>query len=207
MAPVAIATVPSEASSRLTRQRILTAAQEVMLRHGPDKATVVDVARVLGVNHANVYKFFASKSELRRAVVEAWLERMDAPLARIVGQSAPADVRLKRWLDAFVGARRDAWRDQPDLFLALRAIGAEQPPAVWSAYKARLTASLGGIVADGIASGVFRASDPEKTAASLIAATTRFYHPAHYREWGDPGTEAAYLGLRQLLLAGLCVAA
>jgi AcrR family transcriptional regulator len=206
MSPLAIATVPSEASSRLTRQRILAAAEEVMLRHGPDKATVVDVARVLGVNHANVYKFFASKSELRQAVVEAWLDRMDVPLARIVAQTAAPDVRLKRWLDAFVGARRDAWRDEPDLFLALRAIGAEQPPAVWKAYKARLTKSLGSIVADGIARGDFRESDPEKTAAALIAATTRFYHPAHHREWGDPGLEAAYLGLRQLLLAGLRIA-
>src|SRR6185436_11132063 len=122
MAPVAIATVPSEASSRLTRQRILTAAQEVMLRHGADKATVVDVARVLGVNHANVYKFFGSKSDLRRAVVEAWLDRMDAGLPAIVAARGAPLTRVGQWLDSFVGARRAAWRDQPDLFLALRSI-------------------------------------------------------------------------------------
>src|SRR5262245_32534062 len=160
-------------SSRLTRQRILAAAEEVMLRHGPDKATVVDVARVLGVNHANLYKFFASKSELRRAVVEAWLDRMDAPLARIAAQKSSPETRLKRWLDAFVGARRRAWRDEPELFLSLRAIAAEQPPAVWQEYKARLYQSVAAIIADGIAHGVFRVADPKKTAAALINANVR----------------------------------
>jgi AcrR family transcriptional regulator len=189
--------------SRLSRARILAAAQEVMLRHGPDKATVVDVARVLGVNHANVYKFFASKSELRRAVVEDWLARMDAPLARIVAQRASPEARLKRWLDAFVGARRRAWREEPELFLALRAIASEQPPAVWHTYKARIYASLATIVADGMALGIFKVSDAEKAAAALINANVRFYHPLHYREWADPGVDQAYKTLQELLLAGL----
>ena len=75
-------------SSRLTKERVLAAAEEVMLSHGPDKATVVDVARALGVNHANVYKFFGSKADLRRAVVQAWLDRMDSGLPGIVAQRA-----------------------------------------------------------------------------------------------------------------------
>jgi AcrR family transcriptional regulator len=197
------ATLAAVEGSRLTRQRILAAAEEVMLKHGPDKATVVDVARVLGVNHANVYKFFASKSELRRAVVEAWLDRMDVPLARIVAQRASPEVRLKRWLDAFVGARRKTWRDQPELFLALRAIAAEQPPDVWQAYKARLYKSISAIIADGIALGVFKVADAERTAAALVAANVRFYHPAHYREWADPAIDGVYKALQQVLLAGL----
>jgi AcrR family transcriptional regulator len=198
--------LPDTEGSRLTRERILAAAEEVMLRHGPDKATVVDVARVLGVNHANLYKFFASKSDLRRAVVEAWLDRMDAPLARIVAQRGSPETRLRRWLDAFVGARRSAWRDEPELFLALRAIAAEQPPAVWREYKARLYRSIAAIVAEGMALGVFKVADAEKTAAALINAFVRFYHPVHYREWADPGQDEAYKTLRQLLLAGLTCA-
>jgi AcrR family transcriptional regulator len=193
----------ADVSSRLSRERILAAAESVMLRHGPDKATVVDVARSLGINHANVYKFFANKAELRRAVVEAWLERMDLPLAGIASDEAPADSRLKRWLDSFVGARRRAWREQPELFLSLRAIAAEQPPAVWIEYKARLYQSLARIIADGIASKVFRVSDPLKSAAAVFNAHTRFYHPVHYREWNDPALDETYANLQQLLLAGL----
>jgi AcrR family transcriptional regulator len=193
----------SAASARLTKERILAAAEEVMLSHGPDKATVVDVARALGVNHANVYKFFGSKSDLRRAVVQAWLDRMDAGLSAIVAQRSPADIRVKRWLDAFVGARRNAWRDQPDLFLAFRSIATEQLPEVWKTYKAELHKSLGAILAEGMASGMFKAADAQKTAGALIHAVTRFYHPVHYREWSAPGFEESYKTLRDLLLAGL----
>ena len=38
----------------LTCDRILAAAEEVVRRFGPAKATVVDVARALGVSHAAV---------------------------------------------------------------------------------------------------------------------------------------------------------
>ena len=50
----------------------------------PDKVAVVDVARALGMSHANVYRFFDSKVALRSAIVERWLARIMAPLDAIV---------------------------------------------------------------------------------------------------------------------------
>ncbi|MBW8856399.1 MAG: helix-turn-helix transcriptional regulator, partial [Bradyrhizobium sp.] len=63
-----------------TRERILTAAEELLRRHGLAKATVVDVARALEMSHANVYRHFASKTELQDAVAHRWLERIMTPL-------------------------------------------------------------------------------------------------------------------------------
>jgi AcrR family transcriptional regulator len=54
----------------LTREQVLTAAEDVLRRYGPDKATVVDVARALGVSHASVYRHVRSKAELRSAVTQ-----------------------------------------------------------------------------------------------------------------------------------------
>src|SRR5580700_1576260 len=82
----------------LTRERILKAAEEVIRRFGPGKATVVDVARALRVSHGSVYRHFASKAELRDAVARIWLARVNAPLQAIVAEDAPADKRLYRWL-------------------------------------------------------------------------------------------------------------
>ena len=55
----------------LTPERILQAAEEVLRRHGPAKANVVDVARALGVSHGTVYRHFPSKQALREAVTGA----------------------------------------------------------------------------------------------------------------------------------------
>jgi AcrR family transcriptional regulator len=188
---------------RLTKAKILAAAEEVLLRHGAAKATVVDVARMLGVSHANVYKFFASKAALRHAVVEAWLDRMDAPLAAIVQQHASPQVRLVNWLDAFVDARQRSWRNDPNLFRAFQVVAAEQPPAVWMAYKDRLTRSLAGIIAEGVADGSFKLADPLAAAVAVIDGNARFFHPAHHREWADPRAQASYATLQGLLLAGM----
>lgn len=56
------------ADTRLTRDRILAAAEDVIRRFGPAKATVVDVARALGVSLAAVYRHVATEAELRDLV-------------------------------------------------------------------------------------------------------------------------------------------
>ena len=70
----------------LTPERILEATEEVLRRHGPAKATVVDVARVLGVSHGSVYRHFRTKAALREAVTERWLGRTEAALAKITAE-------------------------------------------------------------------------------------------------------------------------
>jgi AcrR family transcriptional regulator len=57
----------------LTLDRIVSAAEDVLRRFGPDKATVVDVARALGVSHAAVYRHVATKAQLRELVVGRWV--------------------------------------------------------------------------------------------------------------------------------------
>ncbi len=68
--------------SALTPDQILAAAEEVLRRFGPTKASVVDVARALGVSHGSVYRHFASKAALRAAGTERWLARISVPWLR-----------------------------------------------------------------------------------------------------------------------------
>src|SRR5437867_13402029 len=100
----------------LTRERILDAAEDVLRRFGPAKATVVDVARALGVSHGSVYRHFPSKAALRESVAERWLDRVSAPLAAVVADDGPAVDRLRRWLDLLVATKRKKALDDPDLF-------------------------------------------------------------------------------------------
>ena len=196
-----LAGMPADAP--LTRDSILAAAVGVLRRFGPAKATVVDVARALGVTHAAVYRHFASKAELRAAVVAMILGEMAAPArAAAAGRGTPAR-RLRRAVDAYVAEKRRRAGGDPELFAAYLALAAESGEVV-GAHVAAMTAVLAGVVADGVADGSFAATaDPAATARAIVSATTRFHHPAHAAAWSDPDIDADYDRLWQLILDGL----
>src|SRR5258708_23338650 len=108
----------------LTRERILETAEEVLRRFGPTKATVIDVARALGVSHGSVYRHFPSKAALRDAVLERWLAEVAAPLAGLASEDSPAPERLRRWLDLLITAKRRRAFDDPELFATYLALAA-----------------------------------------------------------------------------------
>ncbi|MBX7252867.1 MAG: TetR family transcriptional regulator [Candidatus Promineofilum sp.] len=188
--------------SALTSEQILEAAEDVIRRFGPTKATVVDVARALGVSHGSVYRHFASKAALRDAVTERWLARIAAPLAAVADESGPAPERLRRWLDQLIAAKRRRALDDPELFATYMTLVAEARGVVM-AHVAHLTGQLAQIIADGAARGEFAVADVNTAARAVFDATSRFHNPAHAAEWADPAIDAAFEGVWALLLAGL----
>jgi AcrR family transcriptional regulator len=188
--------------SPLTREQILEAAEDVLRRFGPGKATVVDVARALGVSHGSVYRHFPSKAALRDAVMELWLERTMAPLIAIAEETGPAAERLKRWLRQLHEGKKSRALGDPELFATYMALGAEAREVVRE-HKDHLAALAAKIIADGVAQGEFRTDDPATMGRAVLYATTRFHGPAHSQEWSEPGAEAAFEAVWSLILCGL----
>jgi len=186
----------------LTPDRILDATEEVLRRFGPAKATVVDVARALGVSHGSVYRHFASKAELRDAVTERWLARVSAPLAAIAGETGPAPQRLRRWLTRLIEIKRRKVLDDPEMFATYHTL-VEDARARVMGHVATLTAQVTAIIADGVARGEFAVDDPAAAARAVFDATGRFHNPAHAAEWADPQIDKAFEGMWALLLRGL----
>jgi AcrR family transcriptional regulator len=187
----------------LDADTILSATEEVLRRHGPAKATVVDVARALGVSHTSVYKHFPSKQALREAVTRRWLSRDRDALAAIAGDAKiPPAQRLRAWLAAMLAAKHAKARDDLELFAAYRILAAEHSSAA-TGHVADLLRQLQAILADGIARGDFQATDPAAAARAVFDATTRFHDPAHASEWQAPGIETELDAVSTLLLNGL----
>src|SRR5271170_1039338 len=92
--------------------------EHVARRFGPAKATVVDVARVLGVSHAAVYRHVADKAELRDLVVGRWVETTMPPLRAIAARPGPAPRRLRRLFDTLIAIKRGRAAEDPELFSA-----------------------------------------------------------------------------------------
>jgi AcrR family transcriptional regulator len=186
----------------LTSERILEAALEVVRRFGPEKATVVDVARALGVTHASVYRYFSSKAALRDAVVRRWLEVMMPPLEAVAAGRGPAGKRLKRWLDLLIAGKRKRAAEDPELFAAYYTLAVSSREVVRSHVEA-LVCQAAKIIGDGVADGVFEVDDARAAARAVLYATSCYHNPAHAAEWCDPAIDDRLEEVWHLLLRGL----
>lgn len=186
-----------------TRTRILEAAAALLRRHGPDKLTVVDVAKRLGMSHGNVYRHFPSKQALRAAVAEEWLAAITAPLSAIAaGRDAPP-ARLRAWLAALAGMKRRKVLEDPEMFAGFHRVVLESPEVI-AAHVKGLVTQVALILADGRADGSLPAvAAPEEDAEAVLTATMRFHHPDLVAASGDDATAGASLTrITDLLLAG-----
>jgi AcrR family transcriptional regulator len=186
----------------LTAERILEAAQEVLRRFGPAKATVIDVARALGVSHGSVYRHFPSKAALRDAVVERWLAEISTPLAGVAAEEGSAQIRLRHWLDLLIASKRRRALDDPELFTTYIQIAADAREVV-KAHVDTSVEQIAQIIAAGVAQGEFAVTNPAAAARAVFDATTRFHNPAHAPEWTDPNLDLAFEAVWSLILAGL----
>ena len=186
----------------LTREKILEAAEEVLRRFGPSKATVVDVARALGVSHGSVYRHFAGKAELRDAVVEIWLARMNGPLEAIAAEDAPAAERLHRWLCELSQLKRRRHADDPELFAAYGKLALEAR-AVIEEHVAYLAAQISEMLRQGTMRGEWEVSDPASSGRAVLAATALFHNPVHASEWTHPEIDALFGNVWAIILSGL----
>ncbi|NUP02713.1 MAG: TetR family transcriptional regulator [Nonomuraea sp.] len=187
----------------LDAETIVSATEEVLRRHGPDKATVLDVARLLGVSHGSVYRHFPSKTALREAVIRRWLDRVRDDLAAAVqepGLTPPG--RLRRLLTAMFAAKWAKAREDPELFATFRVLAAEHS-GVSAAHVGFLLAQIGAVVADGIDGGDFAAGEPGVIARAVLDATSRFHDPSHAEEWRSPEAEARAEAVVSLVLDGV----
>jgi AcrR family transcriptional regulator len=187
----------------LSAEVILDAAEEVLRRYGPAKASVVDVARALEVSHGSVYRHFASKAALGDAVTERWLQRVSAPLEQVVGRRGKASTRLHEWLVLMATTKQGMATEDPELFSTFHQLTLASRGVV-AAHIDHLAAQLARIVADGMAAGEFAPADPVAVGRAILHATARFHHPALAGEWGDQTTLAGELeAVYALLLRGL----
>lgn len=186
----------------LTRDRIIEAAEEVLRRFGPDKTTVVDVARALGVSHGAIYRHFASKEALRAAVTERWLNRVSQPLEAIVEEPGDAAVRLRRWIEALFAFKKKKILADPELFTTYSRLAFEAGDVI-EAHVAELLRQIRTIIEQGIDQGRFMPGDAAEMATAVFNAMARFHHPAHAREWARETVNAEFEALWQMVLRGL----
>ncbi len=192
------------AEGALTAELILGTTEDVLRRYGPAKATVVDVARALGVSHGSVYRHFPTKAALREAVARRWLERWHEGLADVAHTDAPAEQRLRDWLSTLFEIKRQKVREDPELFDTFATLMRENL-AVVDDHVTELENDLEKIIADGIEAGDFAPRDSRVAARAVFDATNRFHDPIYAADWKAPTIDVAFSAVVSLVVSGLSV--
>ena len=187
----------------LDTETILAATEQVLRRHGPAKATVVDVARALGVSHTAVYKHFPSKTALREAVIRRWLRPVRQELDAVTRNTdlAPPE-RLHAWFTTQLAAKRAQLAADPELVATFRQLSTDHSE-VTGEHVNEMIRQLSAIIAEGIDSGEFAPTEPRRAAHALFYATAGFHHPDLAETWMNPASDAALDEVLALLLGGL----
>jgi AcrR family transcriptional regulator len=83
------------------RSAILDSALEVFSRRGYNGASIDEIAQAAGISKALIYEHFPSKKDLHHALVDRHVQQIFLALSQAADTSEPAEVRLRRGVDAF----------------------------------------------------------------------------------------------------------
>ncbi|WP_242966026.1 TetR/AcrR family transcriptional regulator [Clostridium chromiireducens] len=183
----------------LDKEMILDATEEIIRRFGPDKANITDVAKLLKVSHAAIYRYFDGKTALWNAVTERWLSHLHAPSNEILKEDSPADVKLSNLLESFVEAKHHSAINDPEMFANYIKLAQSSTEVIQKGIEEGIN-SIEGIIEQGITEGIFFTESPHQEARAVYLATSIFIHPNTFE---DPDRKQNIKSVINLLIRGL----
>src|SRR6202035_635471 len=159
-----------------TRERILVVAERLFREIGYQKTTVADIAKLLRMSPANVYRFFDSKKAINEGVARHLMGGVEEAAQRIAGGHEPAAQRLRELLTSIHRMNCERYVGDSKLH-EMVAIAMEESWEVCVAHMERITQTIGAVIAEGAASGEFEAPDVPLAAMCACTAMMRFFHP------------------------------
>jgi AcrR family transcriptional regulator len=183
------------------RKQILETARVHLRRFGGQKMTVVEIARSLGMSHANVYRFFKGKTAIMDALMDEWLAKVEAFFFPIVKRRASAAERIESIVLELHRARREKLKKDAKFYEAFVRLIATRPEAV-AERERRVFEVFRKLIGEGVAAGEFPKLDCNKAATALEDATGIFLHPLMIPAILNDVTEARARRVVRYLLAG-----
>ena len=169
-------TLVSEHIEPDTRERILVVAERLFREIGYQKTTVADIAKVLRMSPANVYRFFDSKKAIHEGVARALMGEVEDAAQAIATRRGSAASRLRELMTTIHRMNSERYVGDSKLHEMVE-IAMEESWDVCVAHMERITETIGGVIAEGAASGEFEAPDVPLAAMCTCTAMMRFFHP------------------------------
>jgi len=159
-----------------TRERILVVAERLFREIGYQKTTVADIAKVLRMSPANVYRFFDSKKAIHEGVARGLMGEVEDAARIIATGPGPAADRLRELMMSIHRMNSERYVGDSKLHEMVE-IAMEESWDVCVAHMERITETIGSVIAEGAATGEFEAPDVPLAAMCACTAMMRFFHP------------------------------
>ena len=169
-------TLVSEQIEVDTRERILGVAERLFREIGYQKTTVADIAKLLRMSPANVYRFFDSKKAIHEGVARSMMGGVEEAARAIATGPGSATARLRELLTTVHRMNSERYVGDSKLH-EMVAVAMEESWQVCVAHIERITQTIATVIADGVAAGEFDVPDVPVAAMCTCTAMIRFFHP------------------------------
>jgi AcrR family transcriptional regulator len=159
-----------------TRERILVVAERLFREIGYKKTNVADIAKVLRMSPANVYRFFDSKKAIHEGVARHLMGEVEDAAQGIAAGQGPVAQRLRQLFTAIHRMNSERYVGDSKLH-EMVAIAMEEDWDVCVAHMERITGTIAEVIAEGAAKGEFHAPDVALASMCACTAMMRFFHP------------------------------
>ena len=159
-----------------TRERILEVALRLFREIGYQKTTVADIAKVLRMSPANVYRFFDSKKAIHEGVARSLMGEVEDAAQAIATRPGLAAGRLRELMTTIHRMNSERYVGNSKLHEMVE-IAMEESWDVCVAHMERITQTIGSVIAEGAATGEFEAADVPLAAMCACTGMMRFFHP------------------------------
>ncbi len=197
-------TLMAEHTETDTRERILVVAERLFRQIGYQKTTVGDIAKALHMSPANVYRFFDSKKAIHEGVARTLMGEVEDVARAILVKPGPATPRLRELLTTIHRMNSERFVGDSKLHEMVE-IAMEESWEVCMAHMQTIVETIGGVIAQGVASGEFELADVPLAAMCTCQAMMGYFHPQMIAQaMNKPGKPHAEIDqMIDFMLAGL----
>jgi AcrR family transcriptional regulator len=159
-----------------TREKILVVAERLFRQIGYQKTTVADIAKELRMSPANVYRFFDSKKAIHEGVARVMMGGVEEAAQAIMNKPGPATERMRELLTTVNRMNTERYVGDNKLHEMVE-VAMEESWEVCVAHMQTITQTIAGVIAQGVASGEFTATDVPNAAMCTCHAMVGYFHP------------------------------
>jgi len=159
-----------------TREKILVVAERLFRQIGYQKTTVADIAKELRMSPANVYRFFDSKKSIHEGVCRTLMGEVEGAAAVIMQKPGSASERLREMIKTIHRMNSERYVGDSKLHEMVE-VAMQESWDVCVAHMKLITETIGGVIAQGAASGEFDVADVGLAAFCTCHAMIGYFHP------------------------------